>query len=443
MKTSNHMTFHQIADLMLDAICVVDTRGRFVFVSAASERIFGYTPAEMIGKAMINMVFPEDREKTMRAVDDIMAGNSKQHFKNRYLRKDGSVVHIMWSAHWSESDHLRVAVARDITAYKQAETLQTALYSISEAAHTTENLLYLLKQIHQIISGLLPASNFFIALYNKENDELSFPYYVDEYSQTPTPVTLDSETLISNVIRSQQALLQSPADAGSAQSIGPQCWLGVPLISHQNTIGALVVQSYTTDICYTEEDKKLLGTLSSSVATAIKHKQVHERLLYTAQYDPLTRLPNRVLLFDRLSTGLAKARREQSMLALFYLDLDKFKQVNDNFGHASGDQLLQIVAQRLNQCLRETDTIARIGGDEFVVLLEKVNSLEDVNLTAEKIRATLNHPFELSNHTVHVLPSIGIALFPQHGNKADQLIRHADTAMYYAKRNGGNQFQIH
>src|SRR5471030_3242332 len=107
-------------DLLLDAVCMVDISGRFVFVSAASERIFGYTQQEMIGKAMIDFVAPADRARTLAAAQNIMNGKSHINFENRYLRKDGSIVHIMWSARWSEPDQLRVAVARDVTAIKQA-----------------------------------------------------------------------------------------------------------------------------------------------------------------------------------------------------------------------------------------------------------------------------------------------------------------------------------
>jgi PAS domain S-box-containing protein len=115
MKITDNTPLLNIFDLLLDAICVVDTNGCFVSVSGACERIFGYTPEEMIGKPMIDMVFPEDRERTLQAVDKILAGYLQRHFENRYVRKDGRLVHIMWSARWSEADQMRVAVARDVT----------------------------------------------------------------------------------------------------------------------------------------------------------------------------------------------------------------------------------------------------------------------------------------------------------------------------------------
>eukprot|EP01032_Pedospumella_encystans_P023135 gene23135-26194_t len=127
------------ADLLLDAICMVDAGGKFVFVSAACERIFGYRQEEMIGMAMIDLVAPADRERTLAAARRIMDGQPNSRFENRYVRKDGSIVHIMWTARWSEADQLRIAVARDMTASKQSEAMQAALYAISESAHAAED----------------------------------------------------------------------------------------------------------------------------------------------------------------------------------------------------------------------------------------------------------------------------------------------------------------
>ena len=448
MKTNTYSPPSRIVDLLLDAICVVDKEGRFVFVSAACERIFGYTPAEMVGRAMIELVFPEDRARTLQAASEIMSGNSKPHFENRYVRKDGQIVHIMWSARWSEEDQLRIAVAHDISARKRSESMQAALYAISEAAYAADDLLGLFRHIHQIIGELLPALNFSVVLYDEQSDELCFPYHVDERQQAPAPHKLNAGTLSAEIIRSGQTLLLSPETQATlpehVRAIGcdARYWLGVPLNSHKGTIGALVVQSYSEGARYTDKDKELLQFVSTQVTTAIERQQLLSRLQFMAQYDPLTQLPNRALLYDRLHIALARARREQAQLSLLFLDLDKFKQVNDSFGHAVGDRLLQMVAKRLQQCVRESDTVARLGGDEFVVLLDDFYSAEHAVTVAEKIRVALNRPFDLAGHAQLILPSIGIALYPQHGTDAQQLLNHADNAMYLAKKSGGNRFQI-
>jgi len=183
----------------------------------------------------------------------------------------------------------------------------------------------------------------------------------------------------------------------------------------------------------------LLQFVSTQVATAIERQQMLIRLQFMAQYDQLTQLPNRELLRDRLHTALARARREQSYVALLFLDLDKFKLINDSLGHAAGDLLLQGVARRIQQCLRESDTVARFAGDEFVVLLEDFHSTDHASVVAEKIRQSLNQPFDLNGHSRTILPSIGIALYPQHAQNEQQLLQHADDAMYRAKQNGGNR----
>jgi len=139
-------------DLLLDAVCMVDVNGRFVFVSAACERIFGYTQEEMIGMVMLDLVAPADRQRTIAAAQAIMNGHAQVHFENRYNRKDGRVAHIMWSARWSATDQLRVAVARDITTLKQTQAKQAALYAISEAAlMRPRNCRPCSSAIHQIV----------------------------------------------------------------------------------------------------------------------------------------------------------------------------------------------------------------------------------------------------------------------------------------------------
>ena len=160
MDIKSYLAQAAFIDLLLDAVCVVDSTGTFVYVSAACERIWGYKPHELIGTPMINLVFPGDRERTLLAANEIMAGAHKLNFENRYVRKDGQIAHMLWSARWSPTHQLRIAVARDITERKQAESRQSALFAISEAAQAAEDLLALFKHVHQLIGQWLPALNF-------------------------------------------------------------------------------------------------------------------------------------------------------------------------------------------------------------------------------------------------------------------------------------------
>ncbi|WP_296529514.1 GGDEF domain-containing protein [Rhodoferax sp.] len=158
-----------------------------------------------------------------------------------------------------------------------------------------------------------------------------------------------------------------------------------------------------------------------------------------AFYDPLTQLPNRRLLNDRLSQTLARARRAQSRMALMFIDLDKFKAINDQHGHEAGDWVLQTVAQRIKSCLRASDTAARVGGDEFLVILPDIQSSEDALAVAEKIRMELQQPFVSPNQLLlHASSSIGVAIYPDHANTEQDLLRLGDRAMYRAKTLGGN-----
>ncbi|MGE8146842.1 diguanylate cyclase domain-containing protein [Pseudomonas frederiksbergensis] len=441
MATRNSAPLASYIDLLLDAVCAVDKQGRFVFVSAACERIFGYTPEELVGQPMIDLVHPADRQRTLDAAREIMGGEPKLNFENRYLRKDGGVVHILWSARWSEVDQLRIAVARDITERKQAESRQAALYAISEAAHAAEDLLALFKRIHTIIGEWLPALNFSVALYDEHCAQLNFPYHVDDREHQPELPGTVTGRLCAEVIRSGQPILLTPdhdeLPEGFEVLVAGQdspCWLGVPLNSQNGTIGALIVKSEAGGERYTEQDKELLQYVCAQVATAIERKQLHARLQHMAQYDQLTQLPNRELLRDRLKASLALARSEGGRMALLYVDLDRFKQVNDTHGHAVGDMLLQAVANRIKGCVRDTDTVARIGGDEFVVLLHSIQAAEDADSVAGKIRQVLLQPLRLDGHSLNIEPSIGAALYPEHGTEEKQLFRYADEAMYAVKR---------
>lgn len=187
--------------------------------------------------------------------------------------------------------------------------------------------------------------------------------------------------------------------------------------------------------------RRFIGTYG--VARDItERKRAEATITFQAYHDQLTGLPNRVLFKDRVTQAIAHARRHGQILAVMFLDLDRFKSVNDTLGHLVGDELLQLVSQRLRHCLREGDTLARIGGDEFMLLLPHIRTRDNAAYIAEKILAALKTPFHLNGHELYISASIGIAIYPNDGTTHETLIKHADIAMYSAKDEGRNDYRF-
>ncbi|MBI3807243.1 MAG: GGDEF domain-containing response regulator [Nitrospirae bacterium] len=183
--------------------------------------------------------------------------------------------------------------------------------------------------------------------------------------------------------------------------------------------------------------------LARAIRYAIERKRAEEHLTYLAQYDHLTGLVNRSLFRDRLVQAMARSKRMHQPIGLMLLDLDRFKMVNDTFGHDMGDELLKAVTERLKVCVREVDTVARMGGDEFTIILEGVSSEQNVLVVAKRITESIAEPFELKGYHISVGISVGITIYPHDDHPIDELLKHADTAMYRAKQQGGNAFHLH
>jgi diguanylate cyclase (GGDEF)-like protein/PAS domain S-box-containing protein len=187
----------------------------------------------------------------------------------------------------------------------------------------------------------------------------------------------------------------------------------------------------------------VIQDISENKRAAAALKESEEQFRRLAHYDSLTRLPNRSLFYDRLAHGIAQARRNVWTLAVLFIDVDRFKHVNDTFGHTAGDQLLKQVSERLSECVRSDDTVGRLSGDEFAIVLSRVAAPEDAATVAQKIVDELNLPFQLEGAELFVTASIGITVYPNDSEEQDALIRNADVAMYRAKERGRNNYQFY
>ena len=216
----------------------------------------------------------------------------------------------------------------------------------------------------------------------------------------------------------------------------------IPLKFGDRIIGALDVQRKESGE-FDEQDEVALQAMADQLAVAIERKETEEQLTKMAKYDYLTGLPNRSQFHLLAEEAFARARRTEQMVALLFIDLDNFKMVNDSFGHAVGDQLLQMTAARMKGCLRKTDTICRLGGDEFIIIAEGIKSMQDAKVVAEKLIQMFAPAYEIQGHEIFATPSIGVAIFPTDGQDTDQLLSFADSAMYSAKKDGACSYRFY
>lgn len=370
---------------------------------------------------------------------------------------------------------------------EKSELLQESLYRISELANDASfdiNVFY--SKVHNIVGQLINATNFFIAKYHQDDDTIEYVYVVDEGtsdSQRFFQTRKLSDHFSELVIRQQKTVLLSKQDMeelyqrGEARkpTFNEHSWLGVPLRYSGKLLGVMVIQSYTPQTTYSQQDAELLNFVSNHVSSAIKRretsdierqshelleqqvklrtlaleeeiiqrKEVEKKLKHTASHDNLTGLPNRGVFVDLLNHAIACNKRKPELsFAILFLDLDRFKVVNDSLGHHAGDTLLKLIALELSAILRAKDTVARLGGDEFVILIEDLDSDREAFEIAKRITELLKEPFVINNQLVFTGTSIGILFSDTRYDDADTMLRDADTAMYHAKDSGKGRYEV-
>ncbi|WP_317204274.1 bifunctional diguanylate cyclase/phosphodiesterase [Janthinobacterium sp.] len=227
-----------------------------------------------------------------------------------------------------------------------------------------------------------------------------------------------------------------------SQANGRSVWLVDDVTARREAAEAVRRARDELELRVLERTAELAGANALLQGEIVERRQAEARVHHMAYHDSLTGLPNRALLADRLDRAMLAAQRSGCRLAVMFIDLDRFKTINDSLGHLTGDSLLKEVAGRLCQAVRASDTVARLGGDEFVVLVPGIHGVDEASRVAEKIIDALAAPFPLEGHTLHITPSIGLCLYPDDGDDVDALMRHADAAMYHAKANGRNNYQF-
>lgn len=275
------------------------------------------------------------------------------------------------------------------------------------------------------ISSIRPFSH-------RQNQLYSSPHLQRWYT------TLAGGAAISGIVQDFPIAEQTVLSQEQVQSV-----LAVPIIVKNNFWGFIELHDCSDHYQWSDQEEAILRTMAASVSAALERQDKDEIIHQQAFHDALTGLPNRVLFAERLDQALAEARRHQHHLAVMFMDLDKFKTINDTLGHSVGDELLKEVAKRLQNCLRGGDTVARWGGDEFTLLLSNIRSIEDATGTAQRILDAFKAVVKIDHHEIYVNASIGIACFPDDGREAEVLLQNADVALYQCKEQGRGIYQVY
>ncbi len=393
-------------------IALTDMQGHYLEFNDAFRDICGYSCEELNQLDYWTLTPKEYAEREAEQLESLRTRGYYGPYEKEYLRKDGSRVPLRLNGaliHDHKGEPYIWSIVEDITERKQTEAQLRMAASVFEAA--TEGIV-----ITDPAGSILDTNPAFTRISGYSREE---------------------------VLGRRPSLLASGRhDPAFYQAM----WRG---LLGRGTWSGEVVNRRKNGELYTEQLN--IVTVSDESGTAKYYigifsditllKQHEQHLQHLAHHDDLTGLPNRLLLTDRLSHAIARARRSDEMLAVVYLDLDGFKPINDNYGHEVGDRVLVVVAHRLSESLRASDTVARIGGDEFVALLAGLSDIGECEFTAHRLLETISRPIELGGRSMQVTASIGICLYPNDAqDDADILLRCADQAMYLAKNAGRNRF---
>ena len=408
--------FRLLVQNIPDIFSVIDTNGNIIDVNQHACEKLGYTRDELLGLNVQdieqNFITDKHAEQWKRIVPGVPI-----LVEGVQIRKDGTTfpAEIRIGMFESVGKKFFLTLTRDITERKRAEeALRESEKRYRQIVDNADDIIYGVDNRGQFTFINPVAAR--ITRYSEH--ELIGKHYLDFVSPAYRKDTQRFYRL--QLVRRR---LNTYYEFPIVTKDGTEVWLGqnVQLVIEGGRVAGF--QAVSRDIT--------------------ERKRAEETIKELAYQDALTGLPNRVLFNDRFSMALARARRHQQRLGIMLLDLDHFKDINDTLGHSVGDKLLRIVGERLAGLLRTSDTIARMGGDEFLLLLTEIARLNDVMTIAQKILRVLRKPFAIDNHELMITTSIGITIFPDDGDTADSLLKNADIAMYRAKERGRDNFQCY
>jgi len=421
-----------------------------VFANESIARILGLPKAQdLIGRDVLDFLPPEEIASAAEALLEMEKGGPIPVREYVLRRTDGTPALVeVFGRQVAFGDRPAVqSVIRDITERRRSERSQDAIYRIADASARASSLSDLLESVHSAVNELMDARNFIIALVDSTGENFTFPYYRDEVDPPVLSVPIKA-TFCRRVLEDGRPLLVDRAQidawrASGGPVFGPSAvsWIGVPLMLRESSFGVLIVQSYREEIRYTEADRDLLNYVSHHIAEAIDRQRKEDQIEHMAFHDGLTGLPNRLLFEDRLTNALAQAERRHAPLCILFVDLDRFKVINDSLGHPTGDEVLKVVGKRLAEGLRDGDSLARRGGDEFLVLLPDTPP-EGAASVAQKLIDSVRAPMRCGGHDLTISASCGIAVYPENGLDTETLLKSADIAMYRAKEGGRDAYRL-
>ncbi|HEX6411551.1 MAG TPA: EAL domain-containing protein [Burkholderiales bacterium] len=443
--------FRAAMDMSLDAIYLAD-RGsmRFVDVNKVGCEWLGLTRGELLSLGPHD-VLNTPREQLEREYDAVIAeGATGMRSESSYTSKDGRMgwAETHRRALRSEDGWIVVTISRDITERKRAEQRQAAhlryqerVARFGQAALVKSDAAELVEKAVQAALEALGAEAVAYFEPGRGAGELVVRAVVGIVGAGPGVISGGPDDPMIQAMRAGTRLVAEGAHLPVPWARGMGSAALVPVRSDEKVRGVLCA-CYKTRDAFGAEELNFIEATASVLATALQRIDSEGRLAYLAQFDPLTGLPNRTLLADRFSQMIMQAKRRNAPLAALFIDLDEFKMVNDTLGHAGGDALLKEVAVRLQSTVRTGDTVARISGDEFAIVLADLARPEDAALIAQKVLDRLAGAVEVHGNEVFITASVGIAAFPADGADAETLLGAADAAMYRAKQSGRNAYQF-